>query len=277
LPFFSGLGQGVSTVFLGEPQRTQADLNFPLFGFSVRVSVFFWLTAVMLGWGYAQDLSKILIWVLAVFVSILIHELGHAFAFRYFGVSCHIVLYHFGGLAVPDSAYSPWGRKTGAQDSRSKIIVSAAGPGIQLILFVCLIVGILLAGHRVPVWIPFLPDQLMTQIVGSGSSITNPHAFHLLAFLLQINLFWAVLNLAPIYPLDGGQIAREVCLLIDVRNGIRNSLMLSVGTGAAIGIYAALNKLPFLALMFGLLAYSSYQALQTYSGRGGGYGGGRPW
>jgi Zn-dependent protease len=261
-------------VLLGEPQPTQADLNFSLFGFPVRVSAFFWLTALMLGWAYAQDLKKLLLWILAVFVSILIHELGHAFAFRYFGISSHIVLYHFGGLAIPNSMYSPWGRQDRSQDPRSRIIVSAAGPGVQLLLVFCLVVGVRLAGHAVPMWIPFVPDSLL---MGNGTPIPNELVAYLVLFLLYINFYWAVLNLAPIYPLDGGQIAREVCLLMDVRNGIRNSLVLSVATGAGIAIYAAVHRDPFLAVMFGLLAYSSYQTLQTYSGRGGGFGGGRPW
>jgi Zn-dependent protease len=261
-------------VLLGEPQQTQADLNFSIFGFPVRVSAFFWLMALMLGWGFAQDFRKLFLWVLAVFVSILIHELGHAFAFRYFGTASHIVLYHFGGLAVPDSMFSSWGRQDRTQDPRSKIIVSAAGPGIQLILVVCLVVGVRLAGHVVPMRIPFVPDSVL---VGNGTRIPNELLEYLVFFLLQINFFWAVLNLAPLYPLDGGQIARELFLLADVQNGIRNSLMLSVATGAGIAIYAAVHREPFLAIMFGLLAYSSYQTLQTYSGRGGGFGGGRPW
>ena len=113
--------------------------------------------------------------------------------------------------------------------------------------------------------------------MGNGTQIPNELLEYLVFFLLQINFFWALLNLAPIYPLDGGQIAREVCLLLDVRSGVRNSLMLSLATGAGIAIYAALHQQPYLAIMFGLLAFSSYQTLQTYSGRGGGFGGGRPW
>ncbi len=44
----------------------------------------------------------LLMWIAAVFVSILIHELGHALAMRRYGISSYIVLYHFGGLAIPD-------------------------------------------------------------------------------------------------------------------------------------------------------------------------------
>lgn len=262
-------------MLLGEPQSTQADLNFSLFGLHVRVSAFFWLTALVLGWRLAQrDVRLLVLWVAAVFVSILIHELGHAFAFRYFGVSSHIVLYHFGGLAIPDSMYSAWGRSSRSQDPRSRIIVSAAGPGIQLVLVACLVIGVRLTGHSAPLWIPYVPVDLLT---GTSPMIQGDLLRNLVAFLLEINFYWALLNLMPIYPLDGGQIARDLFLMADVGSGIRNSLVLSVVTGAGIAIYAGMHDELFLAIMFGLLAFSSYQALQRYSGRGGGFGGGNPW
>ena len=80
-------------MFLGDPQRTQADLNFSLFGFPVRVSPFFWSVAAILGWGLVREPKLFFLFILAAFLSILIHELGHAFAFRRFGTSARIVLY----------------------------------------------------------------------------------------------------------------------------------------------------------------------------------------
>jgi Zn-dependent protease len=257
---------------LGEPQQTQFDLRFSVFGFPVRVSVFFWLIALFLGWGGVQEDPKlILIWVLAVFVSILIHELGHAFAFRYYGISSHIVLYQFGGLAIPDSVSAGfgWGR---SRNPVSQIVISAAGPGVQLLLTAIIIVGVRLAGHKVPLILPFDPPSFL---IGAGPTIPNKALLYLVYFLLQVNLYWALLNLLPVYPLDGGQIARELFLLLNIPDGIRNSLVLSIFTAAGVAIFAVTRKQIFLALMFGMLAYSSYQTLQAY--RGGGFGGGRPW
>ncbi|GAF97863.1 unnamed protein product, partial [marine sediment metagenome] len=71
-------------MFLAEPPPTQADLNFRLFGFNVRVSPWFWLLAVILGAGGiggGTPPREILIWVAVVFVSILVHEFGHTLAF----------------------------------------------------------------------------------------------------------------------------------------------------------------------------------------------------
>ena len=48
------------------------------------------------------------------------------------------------------------------------------------------------------------------------------------AFLIQINLYWGLLNLLPVYPLDGGQIARELFLARRPEDGLERSLRLSM-------------------------------------------------
>ena len=105
----------------------------------------------------------------------------------------------------------------------------------------------------------------------------------LVSFLLFINIFWGLLNLMPIYPLDGGQISREIFTMRDPYRGIPQSLWVSVFTGAGIAVWALMLGSIFMTIMFGMLAFSSYQALQGYGGGGrfgggGGFGGGRsPW
>ena len=103
-------------MLVGEPARTPYDLNFSAFGFPVRIAPWFWLAALLLGsnvttWEIRGGRSAEwdLVWILAMFLSILIHELGHAFAYRHFGKSSHILLYQFGGLAIADANGSSWG------------------------------------------------------------------------------------------------------------------------------------------------------------------------
>src|SRR5207253_5525130 len=58
--------------------------------------------SLILGQGALKDgLEYLAIWVACVFVSILVHEMGHVIAARAFGVWGQIVLYGFGGLAIP--------------------------------------------------------------------------------------------------------------------------------------------------------------------------------
>ena len=113
-------------MLLGEPPRTQYDVNFNVLGFPVRVHPFFWLAAFLLGSrsGGKDPGIALLIWVVSFFVSILIHELGHTLMMRRFGISSHIVLHMMGGLAIPDSS----GFGVQSRDSRSSILISFAGP-----------------------------------------------------------------------------------------------------------------------------------------------------
>jgi stage IV sporulation protein FB len=83
------------------------------------------------------------------------------------------------------------------------------------------------------------------------------------------------MNLLPVYPLDGGQISRELFTLSNAQEGIRYSLILSIATGAAVAIWFWKQGDTLAGMMFALLAYSSFMTLQAYFGRGGGFGGGR--
>ena len=88
-----------------------------------------------------------------------------------------------------------------------------------------------------------------------------------IADLLQINILWGFINLLPVFPLDGGQIARELFNLQNPRQGAISALQLSAGTAVLIAAYALLNQRIYLALMFGYLAYGNFQSLQFTQNR----------
>lgn len=275
-------------MLLAEPQQTAYDLRFQIFGFEVRVSPFFWLAGAILGWNWASGLDEafhlsrdfqntnpgagplLLIWIAVMFFSILLHELGHAFAIRYYGRDARIVLYHFGGLAIEDSSssFSSFG---GHRTPREQIVISAAGPGIELVLAAIIILLFKSQGYAVWTGINLIDESLGLL---DGRRIESAPLLAAVDAALFVNVFWALMNLLPVYPLDGGQISRELFTLYAARDGIKNSLLLSVITGAGVAVYAFSQEQTMLALMFAMLAFSSYQILQAYSGRGGGYG---PW
>jgi Zn-dependent protease len=255
----------------GEPQRSPYDLRFRLFDFPVTVSPWFWLVALILGRGFTGfGLFAVVLWILAVFLSILIHELGHTFAFRYFGISSHIVLYHFGGLAIPDSYGSSWGSRS--IDPRANALISAAGPLAQMVaaLLVMGLVGI--SGHGFIGGFSFL--ERILPIPNGEPFASQPLNLFLFSFCI-VSLFWALLNLVPVYPLDGGQITRNVLIAGGANQPVQASLMISICAAAAVALYCLRMQDIFLTLMFGMLAYSSYQALNQGGGfGGGGFGGG---
>ena len=86
--------------------------------------------------------------------------------------------------------------------------------------------------------------------------------------LLWVNIFLGLINLMPVYPLDGGNVTRYMLLKADPWDGVRKSLWVSVIAGiliAAIGLFL-LGSL-YMAFLFGLLAFQSYQSLQGHAGR----------
>lgn len=258
-------------MFLSEPRQTSYDLNFSLFGFPVRVHPAFFILPLLMGRGMVgSDVNTglgLLVVAAIFFVSILIHELGHALAFKYFGLPSRIVLYWLGGLAIPGSGGGAWSRpSSGSLNSNQKIIVSFAGPLFGFLLAL-LLVGIVYAvGGKVILndlnMIPLPePDLRKTALAESGL------AFMIFFGGIALNVFLNLLNLVPIYPLDGGQIARQVMVQMDRFHGIRNSIILSIACAILIAVVCLRAEATFMAVFFGFMAFSNYQSLQQVGGQ----------
>ena len=256
-------------MLLAEPQETAADLQFDLAGIRIRVSAWFWVAAVLIGWTACQWragndqralLQFLVIWVGVVFASIIVHEMGHALAYRRFGQRAHIVLYQFGGLAVPDA----WGRRSYLRPLE-RLLVSAAGPFAQLAVAALVSVGLKAAGYAVP-----FPLEAVGMRLGlyAGREFASPFVHALFDFLLYVNVFWPLLNLIPVPPLDGGQIVREGLLTLGVSDAHRIAGVIGVVVGGAAAWWGYTHSEPFLGIMFAMLAASCFQGLSS---------GGTPW
>jgi Zn-dependent protease len=245
-----------------EPSETPFDLRWRMFGVHVRVHPFFWLMSVILGWGVLgmgrgdmrTGLAYLALWVLCVFVSILIHELGHIFMGQLFGSRGHIVLHSFGGLAIGSNALPRrWQR----------FLVSFAGPLAQFVLL-----GLVLLNQFY--LLPSAPQQWQHQFKT------------FLSFMFVINLFWPVLNLLPVWPLDGGQMAREVFGAVLRERGFAVTLMVSAALAAVLAVHCVMAEYGhplfkildefgvggiYLAVLFGYLAVNNFLALQHQSAR----------
>jgi Zn-dependent protease len=126
------------------------------------------------------------------------------------------------------------------------------------------IAGVLAAGGSViTTWLlGFIPLPL-TAVIPFGGRLTSLMA----TMLLWVNVFWGVINLMPVYPLDGGQVARNLLVRNDPWSGLRKSLLLSAAAGtlvALVGLFAFRSV--YMAVLFGFLAFQSYQTLQGYPG-----------
>lgn len=209
--------------------------RFSIFGIPVEVQPFFWITLVIFGGASGADsasaIFEIVLFVLAGFISILVHELGHALTARRYGASVGIVLQAFGGYA----AYS--GVRT---SRRQSFLITAAGPAIQIAL------GFLMLG--------------LLQVVPP----MNSYGMYFLEMLMGISLFWAVINLIPVVPLDGGQMLHA--LLGPAR--IKITLWVTIITAIVAGIlmFKLLNSIIF-PIFLGMFAWQAYQRLSENNWR----------
>jgi stage IV sporulation protein FB len=255
-------------VNLIEPNRTPWDLQFYVGNIPCRVHPMFWVIALMVGGLGSVTGVSLIIGVLIVFVSILVHELGHAFTMQFYGERPRVVLYWMGGLAISggdglwDLGYSQRRRSPLEQ-----IIISFAGPAAGFILAGFVIATIYAMGGAVSVSLTRYLPQLIIDPPPDISLV----AYIALHTLLFINVVWGLVNLLPVYPLDGGQIARQVFQVVDRYDGLAKSLWVSVIVGAGMAVLGMANKSLWTAALFGSMAFSSWQMLQN-GGRGG-----RPW
>jgi Zn-dependent protease len=250
--------------FFQPTPTSRYDLRFSIAGIPVRVHPLFWLIALLLG--SSSDLLQIVIWIFVVFVSILIHELGHALAFRWYGLRSQILLHFSGGLTIPETPSWGGGYATVVIGPVQQILISLAGPGAGFVLAGLIIAGVQLLGGTVANNYLFglipLPTSAVLPFGGLTMSI-------FLTMMLWVNVFWGLINLLPIFPLDGGHVARNILLLYDPVGGVRKSLWLSVIVGGLMALAGfVLFRSVYTALLFGLLAFQSYQALQSRFGSG---------
>lgn len=246
----------IDRTMFGQIPETAYDLHFRVSGIPVRVHPAFFIVSAIIGyspgWADALGVNTLVVvglWTSILFVSILVHELGHALMARAFGWPPHIVMYYFGGLAyyTPHSGYTP---------TRS-VLISLAGPGAGFVLYGATVGVEYLVFQRDP----FPPPVLQ-------------YVFIQMEF---VNLWWGLVNLLPVYPLDGGRVAEQVCKKIAPYRGMEYTFKLGIiaAVGAAMAFYYYRRPEDFReaypSLLFLFLAFNNFQLMQQYSGRGG------PW
>lgn len=260
-------------MLLGEPQSSQYDWRFQVLGFPVRVSWLFWAVSAALGYSSALSIQTtyarnnipvnlgvvLAIWVGVTLISILVHEIGHGLAFRYFGIRCEIVLYQMGGLAIPGAGML-WGRN-GRRTQLSQvdqIIISAAGPAIQLLLAAFVGIVAILCGIYVSEF-NWLAQYLRLDV----SAPLNPVLYASIRFMVTSSIWWALINLIPIYPLDGGQIAQHVIGIFRRNSGLMEAHALSAVVGSVVAYWCITHGMSFNALFVASLVMNNIQALQS--------------
>ena len=181
------------------------EIQFRLFGIPIHVSAFFLLSAVILGrTGRADTPVLLAAWIVVMFVGVLLHELGHALTARAFGQEPAISLHGLGGVTV-------WQPRGGIGPGR-RAIITLAGP----------LVGIAVG----------FPAALIGYMATAEGSLAR----EILEYVSWVNLVWALFNLLPMLPLDGGRIMASLLELAFGRGSLRVAYILSIVVAVIIGL-----------------------------------------
>lgn len=207
-------------------------MRFQLFGFPIQIQGSFWLLPLFLGLGSGGSATQMIIGLVVlagiILVSLLAHELGHAFAARAYGESPEVVLHAMGGRTVWVAQREP--------SRTQQVLVTAAGP---------------LAGYLLALL------ALVVMVVG-GEAADGGLVGGILRQMLVLNLLWSTFNLLPVVPFDGGQIM--AALLGPERR--RTSLNVSMVVAALCAAGFLYARMPIGAVILGWAAFSNWSALR---------------
>lgn len=221
-------------------------------GIDVYVHATFFMLLAWLAlsyWLVAGTLSAVLAgvgFILALFVCIVLHELGHALTARRYGIRTrHITLLPIGGVASLERM---------PRDPRQELRVALAGPAVNVAIALVLW-GWLRASNG---WVP--PEQIG---LAGGPFLER---------LMIVNLFVAGFNLLPAFPMDGGRVLRAaLALRMDYAKATRVAARLGQGLALALGFLGLFINpfLLFIALFVWIGAAAEASAVQIKSALAG--------
>lgn len=203
-------------------------MQFRLGSIPIRVRGPFLFMALVLGAQW-KDPAVIAIWVAVVFVSVLVHELGHAVVGRLFGLSPQIELHAMGGT-------TSWidGRDVG--NARS-MAISVAGP---------------FAGFAIA--------ALLYSVKRLGYLPVHPLAAEAFRQALWINVVWGIFNLAPMLPLDGGNVMRSFLNIVSNGRGEKPARIVSIVIGGLLCAFALSHRELWLGALGAFFTWANIQA-----------------
>ena len=177
-------------------------------GTAVRVHLTFLLLLAWIGFSAYQHGGAIaardsVLFIVAIFVCVVLHEFGHILVARRFGiVSKEVTLLPIGGVAdlnkMPDKPYQ-------------ELLIALAGPAVNFVIAAALLLGVGAIAPRASTHIDAPPiDAVMLPKAAGGGSITHldDPAIGAIERLAAANLFLGLFNLVPAFPMDGGRVLR---------------------------------------------------------------------
>ena len=205
---------------------------FRIAGIQLRIHITFLLLIAWLAFGYyAEGGSAVagsrVIFILLLFLCVVLHEFGHAFAAKAFGINTpDITLLPIGGVARLERM---------PEEPVQELIIAVAGPLVNVVIAI----GLFVAGG----------SQALL-----GSAAVEGGGF--IAQLLIINIILVLFNLLPAFPMDGGRVLRAL-LATRMSYARATQVAATVGQGFAFvfGFIGLLNPNWFMLIFIALFVY----------------------
>lgn len=199
----------------------------PIFLDMMFVLIMLFFTLPYFTSGNSQMISAGIVIMIGLGLSVLLHELGHAFMGRLFNAHVsHIDLVALGGIAHFERSLPP------SVVARSLIFL--AGPAVNFILWKALEAGLS--------WAMASDNVMLAVPLGS---------------LASANYYLMIFNLLPAYPLDGGH---TLDALLGKPLGSRSAIRMVSILGVGVAAFIAMRALPGLNLWGLMLAFFLFQA-----------------
>jgi stage IV sporulation protein FB len=197
----------------------------------VSIHPLFWLIAFFIGWMWSFNLSQALLCVAVILGSVLFHEFGHAMTAQQFGQKTRIELAAFGGFTYRE------GRKLKLWE---EFLVVLNGPVAGFLLF--------LASYLI--FRAFKPE--------------NQTIAFILSFTFRANLFWTIINLVPVLPLDGGHLMSIMLEAIFGFKGVKIAILAGIIIAVLISIFFFVLGFFLIGALFLILTFESFRSLRYY-------------
>ena len=215
--------------------RSVAKAQFRILGIPIRVEPLFIVVAALFGIRM-EPLWMVPGFMVIVFVSVLVHELGHAVTYRFLGQRSAIVLHGFGGFTVPTGG----GRRVLSKPK--SVFVSISGALAQLLFL------------GLPGWL-YWNNVVLDSWTWDGEQFSW---IPIIYYTYIVSIWWAVFNLLPIRPLDGGHVAETLV-------GFEMACKLSIGAAVVAALITLRSGMfgLFGLIFFAMFAYMNWRDLKA--------------
>jgi len=169
------------------------------------------------------------VFIAAIFVCVVLHELGHCLAARHYGIRTnHITLSPLGGIAALDESPRTW---------KEEFWVAAAGPAVNVAICALLLPWL---------WLNPVSLDVLAQPTASLDAF--------IAKLFIGNMVMVIFNLLPAFPMDGGRILRS---LLESQKDRETATKIAARIGQGFAVFFALTGLfsSFVLVLIGIFIF----------------------